>query len=73
MRRALAAKVFSTRDVCRKHKLQGKFLGKMVENACARGRGRHFAQKQSRFDGERMTMTLLSNGQSKWTRTQIDC
>ena len=67
----LAAKVFSTTYVCRKHKLQRKFLGQMVENAHARGRGRQFGQKQSHFNGKHMTMTLMFDRLLKHVRTQI--
>jgi hypothetical protein len=69
----LAAKVFSTTDSCRKHKLQRKFLGKMVKNAHARGHGRQFGQKQSHFNGEHMTMMLMFNRSLKHVRTQIGC
>jgi hypothetical protein len=69
----LAAKVFSTTDACRKHKFQRKFLGKMVENAHARGRGRQFGQKQSHFNGKHMTMTLMFDRSLKHVRTQIGC
>jgi hypothetical protein len=46
-------------------------MQKMVENAHARGRGRHFGQKQSHFSGKHMTMTLMFDRSLKHVRTQI--